>query len=228
LNNPVAVLQGSPSALSRWTTRGGAGGMEPAATVLHASTTARSSASSHPRPRRSSVFAVELDVDIGKQRRKVVSALSWYSVRKRVIARNASAPRGGSSARRTCRASSRVGQAAPAATASDDAGSQPCADRHLSRQGSDRPSRTGESSTASPSDSAGPCSVRAVAHCFGTRICARAPLLKRSSSTTSRLRCSPSSANGLWPAPIAIGTVVQLVSSIRPRRVSDLAKSGPP
>ena len=43
-----------------------------------------------------------------------------------------------------------------------------------------------------------------------------------------RLRCSSSSANGLWPAPIAIGTVVSWYSSTRPRLVSDLAKSGPP
>ena len=81
--------------------------------------------------------------------------------------------------------------------------------------------------------SSGPCSARtvllwAVAHRFGTRTCARAPLRKRSSSTTSSFRCSSSSANGLWPAPIAIGTVDSWYSSTRPRRVSDLAKSGPP
>src|SRR4051794_30273325 len=67
-----------------------------------------------------------------------------------------------------------------------------------------------------------------VAHRFGTRICARAPLWKRSSSTTSSFRCSSSSANGLRPVPIAIGTVVSWYSSMRPRRVIDLAKSGPP
>src|ERR687889_603868 len=65
-------------------------------------------------------------------------------------------------------------------------------------------------------------------HCLGTRICARAPLWKRSSSRTSNFRCCFSSANGLWPAPIAIGTVVSWYSSTRPRWVSDLAKSGPP
>ena len=47
----------------------------------------------------------------------------------------------------------------------------------------------------------------AVAHRLGTRICARAPLWKRCSSTTSSFRCSSSLANGLWPAPIAIGIV---------------------
>ena len=36
------------------------------------------------------------------------------------------------------------------------------------------------------------------------------------------------SANGLRPAPIAIGTVVSWYSSTRPSRVSDLAKPGPP
>src|SRR4051795_5661715 len=67
-----------------------------------------------------------------------------------------------------------------------------------------------------------------VTYRFGTRICARAPLAKRSSATTSSFRCSPSSANGLRPAPIAIGTGFSLYSSMRPRRVSDLAKPGPP
>jgi hypothetical protein len=50
-------------------------------------------------------------------------------------------------------------------------------------------------------------STLAVAHRLGTRICARAPLRKRCSSTTSSFRCSSSLANGLWPAPIAIGIV---------------------
>src|SRR4051794_12455424 len=63
---------------------------------------------------------------------------------------------------------------------------------------------------------------------FGTRICASAPLWKRSSSTTSSFRCSRSSANGLCPTPIAIGTVVSWYSSTSPRRVSELAKWGPP
>ena len=67
-----------------------------------------------------------------------------------------------------------------------------------------------------------------VTYRFGTRICPRAPLEKRFSSTTSSLRCSSSSANGLRPAPIAIGTVISWYSSTRPRRVSDAAKSGPP
>ena len=43
-------------------------------------------------------------------------------------------------------------------------------------------------------------SVRAVAQRFGTRICARAPLRKRCSSTTSSFRCSPVRE---WAAPRA-------------------------
>src|SRR5918994_805576 len=57
-----------------------------------------------------------------------------------------------------------------------------------------------------------------VPHRFGTRICASAPLEKRSSSITSSFKCSSSSANGLRPAPMAIGTVVSWYSSSRARR----------
>ena len=55
-----------------------------------------------------------------------------------------------------------------------------------------------------------------------------APLENRSSWTMSSFTCSCRSANGLRPAPMAIGTVINWYSSTSPRRVSDRAKVGPP